>query len=87
MNDKPLHPVMRLSVSGVLSVLSVCVFPAVGRDERWLIGVAGVAASAFVLLIPVLVRGKTWQKMIAGILLFLPSWTLVMVAAVVSSYQ
>ena len=73
MNKKPLHPALRLVVSGALSVLVLYLCPAAGHDPRWLIGLAGVAAAAFVLLIPVMVRGDSWQKMLAGILLFVPS--------------
>jgi hypothetical protein len=77
MNDRRLHPVLRLSVSGLLSVLWIWLYPAVRHDPRWLIGVAGVAALAFVLLSPVMVRGRSGEKMLAGILLFLPSFGLV----------
>jgi hypothetical protein len=86
MNNKPLHPALRLVVSGALSLLVLYLFPAAGRNPRWLIGLAGVAAAAFVLLVPVMVRGDSWQKMLAGILLFVPSFGLVLaVMGVLSS--
>jgi hypothetical protein len=86
MNRKPLHPALRLVVSGVLSLFVLYLFPAVGRDARWLVGLAGVAGAAFVLLVPVMVRGDSWQKMLAGILLFVPCFGLIMaVMGVVSS--
>ena len=78
MNNKLLHAAFRLVVSGVLSLLVLYLFPAAGRDPRWLIGLAGVAGAAFVLLIPVMLRGDSWQKMLAGILLFVPSFGLIM---------
>ena len=80
MSTKPLHPALRLVTSGVLSLLLLCLFPAAGRDQRWLIGLAGIAAGAFVLLVPVMARGDSWQKMLAGALLFVPSLGLVMAA-------
>jgi hypothetical protein len=86
MSNKPLHPALRLVTSGVLSLLVLYLFPAAGRDLRWLIGPAGVAAGAFVLLVPVLVRGDSWQKMVAGALLFVPCLGLLAaVCGVVSS--
>jgi peptidoglycan/LPS O-acetylase OafA/YrhL len=86
MSNKPLHPALRLVTSGVLSLLVLYLFPAAGRDPRWLIGLAGVAAGAFVLLVPVMVRGDPWQKMAAGALLFVPCLGLVVaVYGVVSS--
>ena len=75
--NKPLHPALRLSLSSALSLIVLFLFPAAGREPRWLIGVAGVAAAAFLLLIPVMLRGDSWQKMVAGILLFVPSLGLI----------
>jgi hypothetical protein len=76
--SKPLlHPALRLVISGVLSLVVLYLLRKVGRaDPRWLIGLAGAAAGAFVLLVPVLVRGDSWQKMVAGALLFLPCFGL-----------
>lgn len=86
MSNKPLHPALRLVTSGILSLLVLYLLPAAGRDARWFIGLAGVAAGAFVLLVPVMVRGDSWQKMVAGALLFLPCFGLVVaVYGVVSS--
>jgi hypothetical protein len=44
-----------------------------------------MATAAFVLLIPVLVRGDSWQKMVAALLLFVPSLGLVVAAFGVAS--
>lgn len=77
MNKEQLHPALRLVLSGILSVVVLYVFPAAARDPRWLLGLAGVAAASFVLVVPVLIRGDSWQKMVAGILLFVPSFGLV----------
>jgi hypothetical protein len=38
----------------------------------------GVAAAAFVPLIPVLIRGDSWQKVVAGAMPFFPAFNLVM---------
>lgn len=79
MSKRLLHPALRLVVSGVLSLVVLYLLRKVGRgDPRWLIGLAGAAAGAFVLLVPVLVRGDSWQKMVAGALLFLPCFGLVL---------
>ena len=81
MTNRPLHPALRLVVSGVLSLLVFYLFGAVGRAPRepgLLIGLAAAAAGAFVLLVPVMVRGDAWQKMLAGALLFVPSLGLVL---------
>lgn len=86
MNSKPLHPALRLVISGILSILVIYTIPAVARNPRWLLGLAALAAGAFVLLIPVMLRGDTWQKVIAGALLFVPSFGLVVaVTGVISS--
>lgn len=77
MNKEHLHPALRLVLSGILSVVVLYVFPSAARDPRWLLGLAGVAAASFVLVVPVLIRGDSWQKMVAGILLFVPSFGLV----------
>jgi len=78
MNKKPLHPALRLVGSGALSLILLCIWRMPGRDPRWCIVIGGVAAGAFVLLVPVLLRGDSWQKMLAGILLFLPFLGLVL---------
>jgi hypothetical protein len=86
MNNKPLYPAVRLAISGVLSLAVLYLFRPAGRDPRWLIGLGGIAAAAFGLLIPVMLRGDSWQKMLASILLFVPSFGLVLaVVGVVSS--
>ena len=85
MSAKPLHPALRLGVSGVLSLIVLFIFQLPGRDPRWLIVLGGVAAAAFVLLIPVMARGDSWQKMVAGILLFVPSIGLLLAAVGVAS--
>jgi len=86
MNVKPLHPTFRLFASGILSVVVLFAFGLTGRDSGWTVALGGAAAGAFVLLIPVLVRGNSWQKMVAGIMLFVPSFGLALsVYAVVTS--
>ena len=89
MTNRPLHSALRLVVSGMLSLLVLCLLGAAGRgplDPGLLIGLAGAAAGAFVVLVPVTVRGDAWQKVVAGALLFVPSLGLVLaVCAVVSS--
>lgn len=86
LHSRPLYPALRLVTSGALSLLVLHLFPAIGRDSRWLIRLAGVAAGAFVLLMPVMARGDSWQKMVAGALLFIPCLGLVVaVCGVVSS--
>jgi hypothetical protein len=89
MTNRPLHPALRLGVSGVLSLLVLYLQGAASRGPRepgLLLSLAGAAAGAFMLLVPVMVRGDAWQKMVAGALLFVPSLGLVLtVCAVVSS--
>ena len=46
------------------------------RGPVWLLGLAGLAAAAFVLLIPVMLQGNSWQQMVAAALLFVPSFGL-----------
>ena len=78
--NKPLHPAFRLVASGALSLILVYIWKMAGRDPRWCIITGDVAAAAFVLLVPVVVHGDSWQKMVAGILLFVPSFGLLMAA-------
>jgi hypothetical protein len=78
MNNKPLHPALRLVGGGALSLILLCIWRMPGRDPRWHIVIGGMATAAFVLLVPVLLRGDSWQKMLAGLLLFLPSFGLVL---------
>jgi len=71
---------LRLVASGVLSLVTLFILRLPARDPRWLVVLGGVAAAAFVVLIPVMVRGNSWQKMIAGILFFAPCLGLVFAA-------
>lgn len=80
MGTKPLRAGLRLTVSGGLSLLVLHLFSLAQREPRWLLGLAGAAAAALALLIPVMVRGDSWQKMLAGLLLFVPCFGLVMAA-------
>ena len=85
MNNNPLHPALRLTVSGALSFAALVVFDLARHDPLWLVGLGGVAGLAFVLLIPVMVRGNSWQKMLAGLLLFVPCFGLLMAVMGVAS--
>lgn len=89
MTRRPLRPALRLVASGVLSLVVLSLIGAAGRapvDSWLLLGLAGAAAAAIVLLIPVMLRGDSWQKMLAGALLFVPSLGLLAaIGAVVSS--
>ncbi len=74
MNKKTPIPCLCLTLSGALSLFVLHILSAAGNQHRLLTPVAG---AAFVLLIPVMLRGDRWQKMLAGILLFVPSFGLV----------
>ena len=65
-------------VSGTLSLVLLTSWELAGRDPRWIIAIGGGAVAAFVLLIPVLLRGDSWQKMVAALLLFVPCLGLVL---------
>ncbi len=75
MNKRPRYPVVCLILGGALSVLVLYFLSTVGNRHRLLLPTAG---AAFVLLVLVLVKGDAWQKMVAGALLFVPSFGLVM---------
>ena len=89
MTNRRLHPALRLVVSGFLSFVVLNLVGAAGRaplDPALLLGLAGAAAAAFVLLVPVMARGCVWQKVLAGALLFVPSLGLLAaIGAVVGS--
>jgi hypothetical protein len=72
MPERPLRATARLLGSGVLQCLLVFVFMATARDLRWCIVQGSISAAAILLVIPVLTRGGSWQKMLAGLLLFFP---------------
>jgi hypothetical protein len=61
-------------VSGGLSLLLLLLLSTAKGNQHWLLRPA--AAAAFVLLVFVMVRGDSWQKMLAGALLFVPSFGL-----------
>lgn len=75
MDKRPRYPVLCLIVGGALSVLVLYFLSSVGNQHRLLLPIAG---AAFVLLIAVMMKGDPWQKMIAGALLFVPSFGLLM---------
>lgn len=85
MNNKPLHPVLRLVSSGALSFVLACVWSHAGVGHRWWMAELCLAAAAITFAVPVIVRGDSWQKMVAGALLSLPClafvWVLMMVVA------
>lgn len=74
MNQRPPYASLCLVASGALSLLVLYFLSAVGSQRRLL---ASAAGGAFVLLIPVMLRGNSWHKMLAGIMLFVPSFGLV----------
>jgi hypothetical protein len=86
MNEKSLHPVLRFVASAFLCLALVGVMGLAFRDARWCIVQGGLAGAAFVFLVPVLVRGDSWQKMLAGGMLFFPAFNLFMVAGAAASY-
>jgi hypothetical protein len=73
MNKRPLFPALCLMVSGGLSLLLLLLLSTAG-NQHWLLRPA--AGAAFVLLVIVMLRGDSWQKMLAGALLFVPSFGL-----------
>ncbi len=77
MNKRPRYPVLCLILGSTLSVLVLYFLLAVGDQHRLLVPIAGAAA---LLLLTVLVKGDPWQKMVAGALLFVPSFGLLMAA-------
>ena len=77
MDAKPIHPTLRLVASGILCAFELFAFGMVGRVPGWTIAFGGAAVGAFVFLIPVLLRGDSWQKMLAGMMLFIPCFGLV----------
>ena len=77
MSQKPLHPALRMVASGALSLLLLATWEMAGRDPRWIVAIGGGAAAAFVLLVPVMARGNSSQKMVAALLLFVPCLGLV----------
>ena len=80
-----LHAVARLLASGLLQLLLVPVMMATVRDVHWCILQGGLAGVAFLLVIPVLVRGNSWQKMLSAALCFFPLFNLLMAALGVGS--
>jgi len=56
-------------VSGALSLFVLYFLSTIGNQHRLL---APIAGAALMLLIPVMLRGDSWQKMLAGALLFVP---------------
>ncbi len=75
MDKRPSYPLLCLILGGALSVLVLYFLWTVGNQQRLLLPRAG---AALVLLLPVLVKGDPWQKLVARALLFVPSFGLVM---------
>ena len=75
MNKGPLYPALCLILGGALSLFELYILATAGNQNkhRLLILVAG---AGFALLIPLMLRGDPWQKMVAGALLFVPSFGL-----------
>jgi hypothetical protein len=78
MNKKPLRPTIRFAVSGLLCLALAGLMGLAFRDLRWCIAQGGIAGATLMLLIPVLIRGDSWQKVLAGAMLFFPAFNLVM---------
>jgi hypothetical protein len=72
--------------SGILSPIVLFILGMAARDLCWGIALGGVSAAAFALPIPVLLRGNSWQKRIAALLLFVPSFGLVAAALGAASF-
>ena len=75
MSKRPVLPAACLIGSGVLSLFVLYLLSAAG-NQHYLLG--PVSGAAFVLLISVMLRGDSWQKMLAGALLFVSSFGLLM---------
>jgi hypothetical protein len=58
----------------VWSSLFVLYLLSTAGNQHWLVGL--ISGTALVLLIPIMRKGDTWQKMVAGILLFVPCFGL-----------
>lgn len=64
-----------LTGSGVLSLGVLYLLSTAGNQNRL---VGPVSGASFVLLIPVMLKGDSWQKMVAGALLFVSCFGLLM---------
>ncbi len=73
MNRRSLYPALCLLLGGAFALFVLYLVSTIGNHHRL---VGPVSGAAFVLLIPVMLKGDTWQKMVAGILLFVPSFGL-----------
>ncbi len=74
MNKRPRYPAFCLMVSGGLSLFLLLLLSTANGNQHSLLRPA--AAVAFVLLIIVMMKGDSWQKVLAGSLLFVPSFGL-----------
>jgi hypothetical protein len=80
MHAAPLHPTLRLAEGGILSLLALFAFGLASEQyPGFVLALGGAGTGGFLVLIPVLMRGNSWQRMIAGAMLFVPSFALVMV--------
>ncbi len=75
MNKEPQSPTLWLAIGGGLCLLALLLLStAKGNWHLWL---RPIAAAAFVPVIIAMLRGNSWQKMVAGALLFISSFGLV----------
>ena len=74
MNKRPLYPALCLMASGALSLFVLLLLST--REGNWHPLLRWVATGAFLPLVIVMVKGDSWQKMLAGALLFVPSFGL-----------
>ena len=74
MNKKHPHPAIWLIVGGSLCLLVLLLLST--PKGNWHPLLLPVAAAAFAPLIVVMIRGDSWQKMLAGALMFISSFGL-----------
>jgi uncharacterized membrane protein len=74
MNKRPLCPALWLIVGGGLCLFMLLLL--LTAQGNWHPLLRPVAVAAFAPLVIVMLRGDSWQKMLAGTLLFVPSFGL-----------
>ncbi len=74
MNKRPPYPALCLMIGGGLCLFVLLLL--LTAQGNWHPLLRPVAAPAFAPLVIVMLRGDSWQKMLAGALLFVPSFGL-----------